>query len=406
MPTIELHTTKYNLPQVPTVVVCVDGFDPEYLQQGIADGILPTLKSFLENGFHTTAKSAMPSFTNPNNVSIITGVPPSVHGIAGNYFLDPITKEEHMIQDDTLLRESTILHAMASRQVKVAAVTAKGKLRRIIGHGLSDSICFAAENANFSSLSENGIENVEHWLGRPAPPQYSADLSLFVLDSGVKLLREKRADLLYLTLSDYIQHKYGPGEKEANELFAALDARLRELVDLGAVVAVTGDHGMSDKCTSDGEPNILFLQDELEAKFGPGSAKVICPITDPFVRHHGALGSFVHVYLESPDLLPAALEYCQSLPQVQMALSGKEGSNQFEIPHDGDIVLVSVKNAVIGSRKKDHDLTNLQGHRLRSHGGLTEQDVPLLMSRPVKDQAQAATQNWQNYDIFDLVLNW
>ena len=348
----------------------------------------------------------MPSFTNPNNVSIITGVPPSVHGIAGNYFLDRITKEEHMIQDDTLLRGSTILHAMASRQVNVAAVTAKGKLRRIIGHGLSGSICFAAENAGSSSLMENGTENVEHWLGRPAPPQYSADLSLFVLDAGIKLLREKRADLLYLTLSDYVQHKYGPGEEEANEFFVALDDRLRQLVDFGAVVAVTGDHGMSDKCTSHGEPNILFLQDALEAKFGPGCVKVICPITDPFVRHHGALGSFVQVYLESSDFLPEALEYCQSLPQVQLAVSGKEGANQFEIPHDGDIVLVSVKNAVIGSRRQDHDLTNLQGHRLRSHGGLTEQDVPLVMSRPVKDQAQAATRNWHNYDVFDLILNW
>lgn len=406
MPTVELHSIKYTLPRVPTVVVCVDGFDPEYLEQGIADGILPTLKSFLEIGFHTTAKCAMPSFTNPNNVSIITGVPPSVHGIAGNYFLDPITKEEHMIQDDTLLRGSTILQAMASRQVKVAAVTAKGKLRRIIGHGLSNSICFAAENAGSSSLAEDGIENVEHWLGRPAPSQYSADLSIFVLDSGVKLLREKRADLLYLTLSDYVQHKHGPGEKEANEFFASLDHRLRKFVDLGAVVAVTGDHGMSDKCTVDDKPNILFLQDELEAKFGPGCAKVICPITDPFVRHHGALGSFVQVYLESPDLLPKALEFCQSLSQVQLALSGEEGARQFGIPHDGHIVLVSVKNAVIGSRKMDHDLTNLQGHRLRSHGGLTEQDVPLLMSRPVKDQARAATRSWHNYDVFDLALNW
>ncbi|KAL3476036.1 alkaline-phosphatase-like protein [Aspergillus californicus] len=407
-PVVELHSTKYTLPQVPTVVVCVDGFDPEYLEHGIASGILPTLKSFRDKGFHATAKCAMPSFTNPNNVSIITGVPPSIHGIAGNYFLDRATKEERMIQDDSLLRGSTILQLMAGRGVKVAAVTAKGKLRRIIGHGLSNAnaICFAAENASSASLAENGIENVEAWLGRPTPPQYSADLSLFVLDAGIKLLREKRAELLYLTLSDFVQHKYAPGEKEADEFFASLDHRLKELVDLGAVVAVTGDHGMSDKCTAENEPNILFLQDELEAKFGLGCAKVICPITDPFVRHHGALGSFVQVYLESPELLPTALDYCQSLSQVQLALPGKEGAEQFEIPHDSDIVVVAVKNAVIGSRRRDHDLTNLQGHRLRSHGGLSEQNVPLLMSRPVKDKSRAATREWRNYHVCDLVLNW
>lgn len=406
MPTVELHSTRYTLPHAPTVVVCVDGFDPEYLEHGIASGIMPTFKSFLETGFHTTAKCAMPSFTNPNNISIITGVPPSVHGIAGNYFLDPETKEERMIQDDTLLRGSTILQLMASRQVKVAAVTAKDKLRRIIGHGLSDAICFSAEKAGSSLLAEKGIENVEGWLGCPAPSQYSADLSLFVIDAGIKLLREKRAELLYLTLSDFVQHKHGPGEKESNEFFASLDRRLRELVDLGAVVAVTGDHGMSDKCTTGNAPNVLFLQDGMEARFGPGCAKVICPITDSYVRHHGALGSFVQVYLGSPELLQTALEYCQSLPQVQLALSSKEGAELLEIPHDGDIVVVSVKDAVIGSRNKDHDLTNLQGHRLRSHGGLAEQDVPLLMSRPVRDKARAATRDWRNYDVFELVLNW
>lgn len=421
MPII-LHDREYSLPEPagpPVVVVCVDGFDPEYLDRGVKDGILPTLKSFMDTGFHTTAKSAMPSFTNPNNVSIITGVPPSVHGIAGNYYLDPDTKEERMIQDDSLLRGSTILQLMADRQVRVAAVTAKDKLRRILSKGLpltNNAICFSAEKAGSCSLPITAAEaeqktediNVEHWLGRPAPAQYSADLSLFVLDAGVKLLQEKRADLLYLTLSDYIQHKYAPGEKESDDFLAGLDCRLQELVGLGAVVAVTGDHGMSDKCDKDGNPDILFLQDELEVRFGAGCAKVICPITDPYVRHHGALGSFVRVYISSTDeaLRSEMIDYCQSLAQVEVALDGAEAAEQYEMPHDGDIAVVSVKNAVIGNCEKDHDLTNLRGHRLRSHGGLTEREIPLLLSRPVRDTTKAAAKAWRNYDIFDLALNW
>ena len=112
----------------------------------------------------------------------------------------------------------TILELMSKAGVRVAAVTAKDKLRKIINHGLSPSngaICFSAQYANQCTLAEHGIENVEAWLGKPTPPQYSGDLSLFVLDAGVKLLEENRADLLYLTLSDYIQHKHAPNCCEA-----------------------------------------------------------------------------------------------------------------------------------------------------------------------------------------------
>jgi phosphonoacetate hydrolase len=213
----------------------------------------------VNSGFHATAKCAMPSLTNPNNVSIITGVPTSIHGIAGNFYLDRTTGQEHMVLDDTLLRGSTILELMANKGVRVAAITAKDKLRKILNHGLSTSkgaICFSAQAAKSCTEAEHGISEVEKWLGHSAPEQYSGDLSIFVLDAGLKLLQENRADLFYLTLSDYIQHKYSPGLPESNGFLQELDARLGNFVELGAIVAVTGDHGMSDKSNEDGSPNI------------------------------------------------------------------------------------------------------------------------------------------------------
>jgi len=63
-------------------------------------------------GASVTALSAMPSFTNPNNISIITGRPPSVHGIAGNYFHDPATGREVMMNDARFLRAGTIMKAL------------------------------------------------------------------------------------------------------------------------------------------------------------------------------------------------------------------------------------------------------------------------------------------------------
>jgi len=349
----------------------------------------------------------MPSFTNPNNVSIITGVPTSVHGIAGNYYLDPKTKEEHMIVDDSLLRGSTILEKMSHRGVKVAAITAKDKLRRILSHGLNGAICFSAEKANECTIEENGISDIEEWLGRPMPDRYSGDLSLYVLDAGIKLLQESRSQLLYLTLSDWVQHKYAPGEKESNEFMRALDQRVGQLAALGAVVAITGDHGMNDKSKADGTPNVVFLQDQLEATWGADCARVICPISDPYVRHHGALGSFVRVYASSPELMRPMIEKCKGFPEVAVVLTAAEAAEKFEMPLDreGDFVVVANENAVIGSCKEKHDLSGLQGHRLRSHGGVAEQDVPLIMSHAARPELANATKSLRNFDIFDVVLN-
>lgn len=350
----------------------------------------------------------MPSFTNPNNVSIITGAPPAVHGIAGNFFLDRKTGEEKMITDDSLLRGSTLLEQMHQRGVRIAAITAKDKLRRILGHGLNKgAICFSAEHAADCTLEDNGIDNVEEWLGQPAPSQYSGELSLFVLDAGIKLLQEGRSDFLYLTLSDYIQHKYPPGSKEADAFMGSIDERLHTLVGLAPIIGVTGDHGMSQKSNSDGEPNVLFLEEVINDEFGSEFSRVICPITDPFVRHHGALGSFVRVYLKDVTNLQSVLSFCRAIPEVEEALSGPDAANKYEMPLDreADIVVISKDFAVIGSKKSDHDLSKVKDHPLRSHGGPSEQNIPLLMSKAIKSTDEKAN-GWRNYDVFDLVLNF
>lgn len=354
----------------------------------------------------------MPSVTNTNNVSIVTGMPPSIHGISGNYYLDKATGEERMVLDDSTMRGSTILEHMGRAGVRVAAITAKDKLRKIINHGLmpvEGAICLSAQNAGECSLEEHSIVDVEKWLGRAAPGQYSADLSLFVLDAGVKLLEEGRADLFYLTLSDYVQHKYAPGAVEADNFMQAIDARLGQLEELGARVAVTGDHGMNSKVRSDGTPNALFLEDFLNERWPEAKARVICPIADPFVKHHGALGGFVRVHLREKDFVDVnqMIEVCRDLPEVEVACSGKEAAATYEMPEDreGDFVVIAKENAVVGNRKENHDLSQLGGLKLRSHGGLSEQDVPLIMSEAPEGFLDGG-KAWRNFDIFDLVLNY
>ena len=406
--TVEVNGQTYAAPKRPTVVIVVDGFDPAYLEHGIVNGTLPTMKSFKEKGFMAIADCSMPSTTNTNNTSIVTGVPPVVHGINGNYYLDSETGKEIMITDAKRLRCGTILGALSRVGVKTAVVTAKDKLLKVLAYEM-EGINFSSEYAGKATLKENGIENVEKLVGRSTPDQYSVDLSLFVFDAGVKLLSTVRPDLMYLSTSDYVQHKHAPGEPEADAYHHAVDKTVASLIALGATVAITADHGMNDKSASDGTPNVIYLEDELNSRFGEGAVRVICPIADPFVRHHGALGSFVRVHLREPGDVQAMMVFARTLPGVELVLDKETVCKQFELPIDreGDFAVFSDRQTVVGARREDHNLSQLAGHRLRSHGGLGEQKVPFLLSRPINAayQKRAKAGPLHNYDIFDFALN-
>ena len=406
--TVEANGRTYALPKRPTVVIVVDGFDPSYLDHGIANGTLPTMASFRKSGFMGIADCSMPSTTNTNNTSIVTGVPPVVHGINGNYYLDAETGKEIMITDAKRLRCGTILGALSKAGARIAVVTAKDKLLKVLAYQMT-GIAFSSEYAGKANLAENAIENVEELVGRPTPDQYSAELSLFVFDAGIRILAQHRPDFMYLSTSDYVQHKHAPGEPEADAYHQAVDRAVGKLIELGATVAITADHGMSDKSKADGTPNVVYLEDELNSRFGAGSVRVICPIADPFVRHHGALGSFVRVHLRKPGDIPAMMAFARTLPGIELVLDKQQVCERFELPLDreGDFAVFSDKATVVGARREDHNLSQLAGHRLRSHGGLGEQKVPFLLSRPLNAKYRniAKSGRLHNYDIFDFALN-
>src|SRR6185436_1292914 len=408
MAAVEVNGRTYRTPERPTVVICFDGCDPAYIERGIKDGILPTIAAFRDTGFAGSAEAVVPTFTNPNNASIVTGVPPAVHGISGNYYLDRATGEERMITDAALMRCGTILAGMAKAGVKTAAVTAKDKLRLMLARGLK-GINFSSEHADRATEAGNGIGNVEAMVGRPKPDQYSGDLSLYVLDAGLRLLERKAATLLYLSLSDFIQHAHAPGTPEANAFNRDVDDRIAAMVAVGAVVGVVADHGMNDKSRAGSEPNVVFLQEELNGRFGDGAVRVICPITDPFVRHHGALGSFVRVYARKTTDLEALMAASRALPGVEAVLDGSSAARRFELPLDleGDFVVLGDAGTVIGATRAEHDLSGLAGHRLRSHGGLGEQKVPFTVSHKLRPGwvSGRGPRGLRNFDIFDAVLN-
>ena len=396
----------YQPPARPVVVICMDGCADEYLSTSLARGRMPHLQHMLaRGGYRGMIRGALPSFTNVNNASIATGVPPSVHGISGNFFLDPETGEEVMMNAATYLRAETILAAAARAGRKVAMVTAKEKLRDVLSHGL-DGIAFSAEKANQAREDTHGITDVEALVGVPTPPIYSAEASLFVLKAGVALIEQGRADFLYLSLTDYMQHKYAPETAESLDFYEAMDHELGRLLAQGAVVGATADHGMNAKQKLDGSPNVIYLETLLTEHFGEG-LRVILPITDPYVVHHGALGAFAVVHLPAPALTAAVQAYVMQLDGITEVHDRLTAARKLELPEDriGDLVVLSGRDVVIGRTPDHHDLSAVR-EGLRSHGGRYEEMVPLLLSEPLSaTYARYAAADPRNYDIFDFTVN-
>jgi phosphonoacetate hydrolase len=397
----------YRMPASPTIVICIDGSEPGYIEAAIAAGLAPTFARFMKEGASLFADSVIPSFTNPNNLSIITGCPPAVHGIAGNYYYDPQTDREVMMNDPKLLRAPTIMNALHEAGAKVAVITAKDKLRLLLSKGLDyatgRAIAFSSERAHQATQDANGIDDVLDLVAMPLPNVYSPQLSEFVFAAAVKLLERFRPDAMYLSTTDFVQHKAGPGTILANEFYGMIDRYVATLDRLGATIVVTADHGMNAKHRPDGTPDVLYLQQMIDAWTGFGRCRVILPITDPYVVHHGALGSFATVYVSKASELSALIDKLRVINGIDLVLDRREGCARFELPEDrvGDILVLANKTKVLGTSPEDHDLSGLD-EPLRSHGGLSEQRVPMIANGRV---TVASGQRLRNFDAFSVALN-
>ena len=408
-PAVSVNGRDYQWPSRPRVVVCVDGSEPDYIEKAIEAGVMPWTKKIVEGqGSDLRAHCVVPSFTNPNNISIVTGVPPKVHGICGNFYYDRENDKEVMMNEPHLLRTPTIFKAFQDQGAKIAVVTAKDKLRRLLGNeldfGKDGAICFSSEKSDEVTLADNGIENVVDMVGMEVPSVYSAELSEFIFAAGVKLMETVRPDLMYLSTTDYIQHKFAPGSEGANSFYAMMDSYWAKLDELGAVVALTADHGMNAKHDDAGDPKVIYLQDEMDRILSPAEARVILPITDPYVVHHGALGSYATIYLADDADVAHIVTELKKIPGMENVFTNKEGCDEFELAYDrmGDLILTSDKNVVLGTTASRHDLSGLTVP-LRSHGGVTEQTVPLIFSRPAT--GLDASHQLRNFDIFNVALN-
>ena len=391
------------IPSSTAIVICLDGSQKEYFEEASKLNLTPNLDELKRTGENLLANSAIPSFTNPNNISIVTGRPSSVHGICGNFFYTPSTGEEVMMNDPMFLRAPTIFQKYYEQGAKIAIVTAKDKLRKLLSHGLnfndSRAICFSSEKSDQATKNDNGIENINDWLEMDVPDVYSQGLSEFVMAAGVKLLHEFKPDIMYLSTTDFIQHKYAPGDEVANTFYAMFDKYIGQLNINNNSIIITADHGMQPKSKADGSPNAIYLQDILDEKLGNEVSKVILPITDPYVVHHGALGSFATIYLKDKTKIDEAMEVIKKIQDIEVVVTNEVGCKEYDLPNDrmGDIICMSSQYMTIGSSESAHDLSKLK-EPLRSHGGLHEREVPFISNKKINSFESKDKLN--NYDAF------
>ena len=395
----------YRVPARPVVIICIDGGADEYLSAAMCRGRVPHITAMSARGHRGLVRAALPTFTNVNNAAICTGLPPSKTGICGNFFIDPETGKEVMTNSTKYLRAPTILAAAAEAGRRVAFVTAKDKLRAFLSDGLR-GIAFSSEKADEARLPTHGIEDVESLVGESKPSIYSGAASVFALRAGAAMIADGKADFLYLSLTDYVQHKFSPQEDPALEFYEQLDHEIGRMLELGAVVGITADHGMNAKHDGAGRPQVTYLETELVARFGDG-VRVVCPITDPYVVHHGALGGAATVHLTSGLDRAAVVAWIADLDGVSEVYPREVAARKLELDPEriGDIYVLATRDVVLGRTPADHDLIGLD-RPLRSHGARYEEMVPMVVSEPLSaEYRMKALGDPRNFDIFDFVCN-
>ena len=335
---------------VTEIVVCCDGLDPEYLNAVETPG----WDTIADEGRSGTCPCVVPSLTNVNNVSIVTGAYPETHGITGNTYYDSEKDERVYMNDPSFLRRETLLRKSTAQGERVGAVFAKKKLQRMVGGG-----CAVTANA------ENPPEWLEDAVG-PAPDIYSGEASAWLMEASEAVLDENELDRLYVSTTDVVPHKHAPGEERAAEWVRELDDGIARLHERASDIVVTADHGMSRKT--------LCVDIEAHLARTDIDATVIRLIRDEHTYHHRNLGGAAYVYLEGDS--NEAKNRLTGVEGVELVLTSTEAAERFRLALNrvGDLMVLGTEEAVFGpvdAEDKCHAEVDL-----RSHGSHHEQEVP------------------------------
>ena len=336
-----------------TVLVMIDGLDPEYL----AASPTPNLQRFVRDGFHVTGGGMMPSVTNVNNTTMVTGHYPAQHGIVSNYWLDRQAGIEEYVESGDFICADTIFTQCRRQGGRSLLAASKDKLRRLLGD--DTNLAFSSESPTAAAVTD---------AGHP-PDIYSLEVNGWTINAARAALKAEHYDLAFIATTDYAMHMHGPEQAESRRHLSILDDALGQLVaEIPDVqLLITADHGMSDKRRMLHLPAILGQR-------GIG-ARAVPIIKDLYVVHHSNLGGCIYVHLDDPASLEDALGVLRETDGIEEALPRSEAAERFSLMEEriGDIVVTGASDVVFGDPA---EVTLPAG--LRSHGSAHERQVPII----------------------------
>ena len=340
----------------PLVVVCLDGVSWDYIEA--AD--TPFLDGMGREGVAATCMAMVPTVTNVNNASIITGAFPEEHGISTNWYYDPATGVEVYMDSSRFLTCPTLTERATARGGRTLLLTVKDKLRRLL-----------ARNVTASYSTERPPPRLVEELGAP-PSIYSMESSPWLLSAAEHELMRRSWDMVYISTTDYIPHMYAPETPEAREYTRRLDEGLGRIMERGAVLGVAADHGMNEK-----KVNLDLVQLLGEAGMG---ARFIAAIKDEHVVHHRNLGGSAYLYVEGD--VERARDVVASADGVEVVLTRAEAAARFRLPAGriGDLLVLADADHTFGPNPG----SVYADVEVRSHGSLHEREVPFILSRRVE----------------------
>jgi len=332
---------------------------------------MSNLEEVGRTGTATIGKSMVPTVTNLNVTSILTGKFPLDHGITGNFYFDKLSRSEVYMDSPKFLRCNTLLEEASKKGLKTLFLTVKEKLKRLLCRGATTSFSV-----------ESPPKSITQRFGRP-PDIYSPDSTIWLLDTSLKILKKASCDLVCIATTDYVPHKYGPKSVEAKEYMEKIDDKIGLFIEEDVIFGLIADHGMNDKHVKIDLEKALSEEGVL--------ARAISVIKDEYVRHHQNLGGAAYLYFEGDFNKP--INILRELDGVESVLVKDEAKSKYMLPPDriGDLLVLGVKGVVFGPVKRGL----YEDVQLRSHGSLYEREIPFITNQRID-----AVDNVFNKDAF------
>lgn len=343
--------------QRKVLIIVIDGCSQDYLEQGVT----PHLHELGKKGFHKMIRSALPSVTNVNHATILTGTFPDEHQVAGNYYYYPETGEQGYIQGKGFLSKNTILDEYAARGARTGLFVVKGKVQEVFG-----------ENVTYALNAEKPDEEMVARLGLDRPPATvsTPEANNWIMEACYRLIEKENPDLVYCTTNDYTMHNYAPDSEVAKDQMMALDYWIGKMIELDPQreIYMTADHGMTTKT------RLIDMQKKLDRT--PFQTVCILPLKDRYLENHRYQeGSALYVFAKNQEQKDALYEHLQSYPFVESLYTKEEAVAELRLPSGpiGDFVLFATKEVAFGELEQEE--LDVQ---VRTHGSKFEQDVPLI----------------------------